>query len=299
MGAGREANATALLQTTATITAIACEAVDSLVAASDTTTVTFTVQPAPSVEVSLAITSDLPAAAFTSSMLASLGDALAAALRLPSWQVEVMGIRDAPGRRLLASLAVDVRILAATAGEAAAVQHQVAAANLTAVAAASGLPLTISSLDAQLVMPIMSSSQPAGESGQQVSTLSAILTAVALPSTSANLSLAAIDSKSYLVQVTATPQPAIDIGSDSINITAAAVSAALGVWALIALGLAGSALWAAARRKRQKQLEEQEPEESSVECNLIYGSYQTLTYPASFIDSGKYGAQDNSPHQPC
>ena len=210
-----------------------------------------------------------------------------------------MGIRDAPGRRLLASLAVDVRILAATAGEAAAVQHQVAAANLTAVAAASGLPLTISSLDAQLVMPIMSSSQPAGESGQQVSTLSAILTAVALPSTSANLSLAAIDNKSYLVQVTATPQPAIDIGSDSINITAAAVSAALGVWALIALGLAGSALWAAARRKRQKQLEEQEPEESSVECNLIYGSYQTLTYPASFIDSGKYGAQDNSPHQPC
>ena len=153
-GGARQPNATLLLQATATVTAVTCAFItDSLVAASDVAAVTFIVQPAPSVVVSLSITSDLPAAAFTPAMLGPLGDAMAAALGLPSWQVEVIGVRDVSRRRLLGALAVDFRILSATPAAAAALEQQVAAANLTAVATASGLPLAISSVTAQVVTP--------------------------------------------------------------------------------------------------------------------------------------------------
>jgi hypothetical protein len=36
----------------------------------------------------MGISSDLPAAAFTPAMLGPLGDAVAASLRLPAWQVQ-------------------------------------------------------------------------------------------------------------------------------------------------------------------------------------------------------------------
>jgi hypothetical protein len=86
-------------------------------------------------------------------LLSPLGDAVAASLGLPTWAVEVIGVRDVARRRLLAGLVVDFRILAATAADAAALQQQVASVDLQAVAAPSGLPIVIESATAAVVQP--------------------------------------------------------------------------------------------------------------------------------------------------
>jgi hypothetical protein len=86
---------------------------------------------------SLKLSSDLPASAFTPSMLLALSNAFASALRLPPDAVEVLGIQR---RRLLADLTVALLIRAPIE------PAQIASVDLDAVAQTSGLPITIQSL---------------------------------------------------------------------------------------------------------------------------------------------------------
>ena len=97
---------------------------------------TTTPPPKPTL-LSLKLSSDLPASAFTPSMLLALSNAFASALRLPPEAVEVLGIQR---RRLLADLTVALLIRAPVE------PTQIASVDLAAVAQTSGLPITIQSL---------------------------------------------------------------------------------------------------------------------------------------------------------
>jgi len=87
---------------------------------------------------SLSLSSDLPASAFTPDMLSALGNAFASALHLPPSAVEVLGIRRR--RVLLADLTVELRIHALVQTE------QINSIDLAAVATTSGLPIVIRSV---------------------------------------------------------------------------------------------------------------------------------------------------------
>ena len=93
--------------------------------------------PPPSTILSLSLTSDLPASAFTADMLRALSNAFASALNLPPADVEVLGIQR---RRLLADLTVDLLIRTPLQ------PAQIGSINLSAVAQTSGLPIVIRSM---------------------------------------------------------------------------------------------------------------------------------------------------------
>jgi hypothetical protein len=167
----RSASASIILQATTTVQAVSCEMIsETLIVSSLIVSHTFTVVPAPFVVVAISFTVDVSASAITPIMMESFAGAFAASLGLPSWRVQVIGVRDVPGRRLLAALQVEFRILTATDDDAAVVQQLVSNVDMTTVAAASGLNITVIGATTRVVAPPAPPSTSAAASLSQFET---------------------------------------------------------------------------------------------------------------------------------